>query len=219
MCCTLQAIATINNFVYYGLTTLRDRQTLGEQYVNIVRCTPEAQPNSLFQRIILLANYLPWKQLVLAGHPHRQRAASILLQLHLIHFYLFGEYSSIARRLSRSRYALLRGFPDMPQLEWTFRIIGILYTIKLLRELIQSSTSFTSPKSSVKEIVVREDEDTRSGGLQCGLCKDMTMECTLTRCGHTFCWTCVTEWVVKRPQCPMCRSTVNPEQLVRVINR
>ncbi|XP_022649217.1 peroxisome biogenesis factor 10-like [Varroa destructor] len=213
-----QVITTVNSLIYYGLTTLRERQTLGEQYVNIVRCTPETQPNSFFQRAILLADHLPWKQLVKTGNPEQQLVASIFLQLHLIHFYLFGEYSSIARRLGRSRYALLRGFPDMPQLQWTFKIIGILYTIKLLRELFQATISFKSVKTEVKAAKT-EENDKEIGGLQCGLCRDLTTECTVTRCGHIFCWTCITEWAVNRPQCPLCRSTVNPEQLVRVINR
>lgn len=182
----------------------------------MVRCTPEKQPSSLLQRAILLLDCLPWKTLLLAGSPERQRFASILNQLHLIHFYLFGEYSSFARRLSRSRYALLRDPLGMPTLEWSFKVIGIFLTIKLFRDLVQNSVSVAAGQSDVKEGNGDQLED---GTLACGLCRDPTCECTVTRCGHLFCWRCITEWVVMKYHCPLCRSPVSPEQLVRVINR
>jgi peroxin-10 len=43
---------------------------------------------------------------------------------------------------------------------------------------------------------------------KCTLCLEELKDPSVTTCGHVFCWTCIGEWLMERPECPLCRSQV-----------
>jgi peroxin-10 len=43
---------------------------------------------------------------------------------------------------------------------------------------------------------------------KCTLCLDAMKDPSVTTCGHTFCWTCIGDWVREKPECPLCRQNV-----------
>jgi peroxin-10 len=43
---------------------------------------------------------------------------------------------------------------------------------------------------------------------KCTLCLEELKDPSVTTCGHVFCWTCISEWLLERPECPLCRSSV-----------
>ncbi|XP_003741785.2 peroxisome biogenesis factor 10 [Galendromus occidentalis] len=203
-----QKITSGCTLAYYALSTVFDFQTLGEQFVHIVRCTPEGTPVSFLRRLLLLAEHIPWK----VSDPDIQDLLSIATRLHLIHFYLFGEYSSISRRLARSRYALFRNFLDMSHLSWIFKAIAYMYIAKMIKEILQKAAE----KKSIRSELTKEGDKSQ---LICAMCNDFAINCTITRCGHVFCWDCIARWAHMNRSCASCREIVEPEQLTRIWNR
>ena len=43
---------------------------------------------------------------------------------------------------------------------------------------------------------------------KCTLCLEELKDPSVTTCGHVFCWACIGEWLLERPECPLCRSQV-----------
>lgn len=40
---------------------------------------------------------------------------------------------------------------------------------------------------------------------KCTLCLEEMKDPSVTTCGHVFCWTCITDWMREKPECPLCR--------------
>lgn len=53
---------------------------------------------------------------------------------------------------------------------------------------------------------------------KCTLCLDNYKDKSVTWCGHMFCWSCITQYLEKNPECPQCRKKAFPNQVIFLQN-
>ena len=49
---------------------------------------------------------------------------------------------------------------------------------------------------------------------KCTLCLEETKDPSVTTCGHLFCWTCIADWIREKPECPLCRQSVQSQHVL-----
>ncbi len=158
-------------------------------------------------------------------------------RIHSALFYIYGIFYHFGKRLAGIKYVMVRYENAMAnqQSGSTYRmlgwLIGIQFAIKLMKWLykrfrkkergIQSqkenedSLEVTDRESGMKISLESSAANKDSGTqLKCPLCLEICANKTATTCGHIFCWTCICDWTSEKAECPVCRTSVNPQQLI-----
>ena len=161
---------------------------------------------------------------------------TVCSRLHLALFYVNGLFYHLSKRLTGIHYVMIQyGLAKGQQLK-TYRILGLLILLQLAIKLYTWITEHIKKKwraskrtnqhpdrrgSCVKKpglrvilesSVVPESES--QSKFKCPLCLDLCRFQTATPCGHIFCWSCIAEWSSDKAECPICRTTSRPQQLV-----
>ena len=54
----------------------------------------------------------------------------------------------------------------------------------------------------------------------CNICFDQAREPVVTRCGHLYCWSCISEWLKTGVhECPVCKASTGLSSLIRIYGR
>ncbi|KAH8262239.1 hypothetical protein KR038_008779 [Drosophila bunnanda] len=54
---------------------------------------------------------------------------------------------------------------------------------------------------------------------ECNICLETARDAVVSRCGHLFCWPCLHQWFLTRPQrtrCPVCRAPANKDNVIPI---
>ncbi|KAG5318612.1 PEX10 factor, partial [Pseudoatta argentina] len=155
----------------------------------------------------------------------------IIILFHKGIFYIYGRYYSLGRRIAGLDYTKvnfklqkftiylillylcnnLKIYGPRPKdtVSWGLRLLGVATIIQCLLRIWQSGTAQDATDVNMC--------NTKDISHNCQLCLEATAT-TATLCGHLFCWSCLSEWLRVKPQCPYCREYVPPSRIVHLMN-
>lgn len=75
---------------------------------------------------------------------------------------------------------------------------------------------------AASKVKAAELEAVSQSVLRCTLCMEQREPqkgtSAVTECGHVFCWDCILGWSKEKPECPLCRQSLNPSHLLPIYN-
>ncbi|CAA7260009.1 unnamed protein product [Cyclocybe aegerita] len=138
--------------LYYGLTTGRATQTLGEEYTDTWQYSSwarSAPPSATSRAILIFMSFAPpyllgrWGQSATLNHRHPEvakwfrrlpTALSIVTEVNLAVFYLRGTYYDLVKRLMGIQH--LSSVPEDPHTRPpSYSLLGIMIAVRLLHRL------------------------------------------------------------------------------------
>lgn len=60
--------------------------------------------------------------------------------------------------------------------------------------------------------------DVLESELQCSICAELFIQATTLSCSHSFCNYCITEWMKRKKECPVCRAPIKSHSLSIVLD-
>lgn len=218
-------IRLISDLAYYSLTTLLNRQTLGEECYNLILYnskTHKLQSGLTRALLILFKVVAPF---TLNSFISLKIIFLILKKLNQIKFYFSGnkdEFLNLENRFTNSQYlSLNRSKSDDSN---TIGFIGILKLMGLIINLMMLAKNIMLYRKSkiVKEVSRVEEDVEQLGKTKCSICLERVVNATVTQCGHVFCWFCIQRYASKannaETTCPSCRLAINQDKLILLNN-
>ncbi|SOV12682.1 E3 ubiquitin-protein ligase RNF5, putative [Plasmodium sp. gorilla clade G2] len=62
-------------------------------------------------------------------------------------------------------------------------------------------------------------ENESKNTFECNICFDDVRDPVVTKCGHLFCWLCLSAWIKKNNDCPVCKAEVSKENVIPLYGR
>lgn len=178
-------IQLLSDLAYFGLTTIGELQTLGEEYTQIIQVGPSMnRVPSLFSRILLIALHTVLPYLIdkllsrienmLAKSEHLNNHKNlldivqkvrlifdVLNRLHLSVFYLQGIYHTMSKRFANVQYVKynLPGTAQQPE-NSAFKILGVM---SLAQSLIALTMHIISIRNDIRANVGIDENGRKSG--------------------------------------------------------
>ncbi|CDO94822.1 unnamed protein product [Kluyveromyces dobzhanskii CBS 2104] len=252
-------IMILSKLVYLSITTLRYRRTLGEEYVDLAYVDRQGNGVArLLRRIGFTISYcgVPWvlSKLfykykiserdsglfsVFTGKSFKDVLDSFL-NMHLILFYLSGQYYSISKRIFGMRYVIGHEM-NKNEVEFkkrssqNYKVLGLILGLQLTSKILPHVAGYISDRiegdeekthkslrSLSKKHVSKDLSDPdvlpfiENDSRKCVLCLNDMVDPSATACGHLFCWACIMEWTLERQECPLCRQRSLRQMIIPV---
>ena len=206
-------------FVYFGCTELMAGSTLGDEQSGL-----SWRESSLIKKAI-------WVLLHAGIQASKSELIHVVNKLHLGIFFIQGRYYSIADRIMQVKRT--SGSQDLPSWSnsvprWFMKTVGISFIVcavadgaAIIRANMRRKNLAMIWNQMANETDDKESKTFKSAGIhksespQCLVCLEPSVSSTAAPCGHIFCWRCVTTWLAhKELNCPTCRASVTPQQLL-----
>lgn len=234
-----------SDLIYYTLTTLLNRQTLGEECYYLVQFNREnIQIPSRLARVlmILLRVTVPYTIKKISNLKNMDLAQMLLVIMNKFNYLVFlfsslSTYLNLENRLTKINYLSLN-FSEKNLNRKSIKLIAffksinlIVYGISLAKmALKQSNMPSLDDKLETKmrdKLTNLKDEDF-SNATKCSICLERLKNATLTSCGHLYCWDCIQKYAINLSNnssdfsspfnCPSCRVLIKIDKLVFLNN-
>ncbi|RLU25112.1 hypothetical protein DMN91_003204 [Ooceraea biroi] len=157
----------------------------------------------------------------------------VIILLHKGLFYLYGRYYSLGRRIAGLDHAKVTithicnsvptlvlpffmeydlqvyGHRPVDTVSWGLKLLGVATLIQSLLKIWQTSNT--------QDVNTATVSSAQSIDHSCQMCFEARAT-TTTLCGHLFCWSCLSEWLRVKPQCPYCREHMPPSRIIHMMN-
>lgn len=242
-----QKLEIATDVAYFFLTTLKDLQTIGEEYVHLLQVdsTKRQLPSKLRRTCMIffqvVGPYLINKSLKDIEKNSKspefvsglRSVLKFIHQFHLAWFYLNGGHYHVSKRLTNINYVIIRDWLRFNAEQHVFRILGVLIAAQLLLECTVTAKSwwpvmkhldvrkfwtFDFYRTDTEKTVSRSSSVNVPSLEKCPLCLDRRDHTTCTQCGHLFCWKCIISWMQTNSHCPICREALHPSTVVPLNN-
>ncbi|KAH8287552.1 hypothetical protein KR054_009977 [Drosophila jambulina] len=83
-----------------------------------------------------------------------------------------------------------------------------------------STGTTTSPEGA--ESKDKNAEQNEESLYECNICLDTAKDAVVSMCGHLFCWPCLHQWLLTRPNrklCPVCKAAVDKDKVIPLYGR
>lgn len=85
-----------------------------------------------------------------------------------------------------------------------------------------NSSNTSNDKDKEQQQQQREQQQNDESLYECNICLDTAKDAVVSMCGHLFCWPCLHQWLLTRPNrklCPVCKAAVDKDKVIPLYGR